>query len=63
MDKKESLENNIVLEKIINNMNDRNKKAMEVMINKGINESVKHMLIDDITGKPLTYGEMRARYG
>ena len=44
-------------------MDERNQKAMNVMQTQGLQAAVKHMCTDDETGRALTYGEMRARYG
>jgi len=44
-------------------MDDHNKKAMDVLTTKGMNAAIQHMFTDQETGLPLTYGEMRARYG
>ena len=44
-------------------MDDYNKKAMDVLTTKGMNAAIQHMFTDQETGRPLTYGEMRARYG
>ena len=44
-------------------MDDANKKALDVMATKGIDEAVKHMFTDQKTGRQLSYGEMRMRYG
>ena len=43
-------------------MNEENKKALKILIEKGGDEAVKHMF--NPTGeKQLSYAEMRARYG
>lgn len=43
-------------------MNEENKKAFKILIEKGGDEAVKHMF--NPTGeKQLTYAEMRERYG
>jgi hypothetical protein len=42
---------------------DLNKKAISVMKNEGIEAAVKHMFTDYVTGRTLTYSEMRHRYG
>jgi hypothetical protein len=43
-------------------MNEENKKALKILIEKGGDEAVKHMF--NPTGdKPLSYAEMRERYG
>ena len=47
----------------IDNMDDLNKKAATILITKGPDAAIKHMFTDQTTGKPLTYGEMRSRYG
>ena len=55
--------NTIINSGIYNNMDKRNQKAMEVWAEKGLDSAIKHMFTDDETGRQLTYGEMRARYG
>ena len=52
-----------IIDKNINKMDDYNKKAATVLKNQGIDEAVKHMFTDQDTGKPLSYSEMRYRYG
>lgn len=52
-----------IINQNIDKMDDNNKKAATIMKNEGIESSVKHMLMDHTTGLPLTYAEMRARYG
>jgi hypothetical protein len=47
----------------MDNMDDVNKKAATILITKGPDAAIKHMFTDQTTGKPLTYGEMRSRYG
>ena len=44
-------------------MDDLNKKAMDVMATQGMDAAVKHMFTDQDTGRQLSYGEMRMRYG
>jgi non-ribosomal peptide synthetase component E (peptide arylation enzyme) len=44
-------------------MDNNNKKAADVMKTQGIEAAVQHMFTDQRTGLPLTYAEMRARYG
>ena len=44
-------------------MDDLNKKAMNVMSTQGMDAAVKHMFTDQDTGRQLSYGEMRMRYG
>lgn len=44
-------------------MDDANKKAMNVFATKGIDAAITHMFTDQETGRQLSYGEMRARYG
>ncbi len=44
-------------------MDDANKKAMNVLSSQGLDAAIKHMFTDQDTGRNLTYGEMRARYG
>ena len=54
---------------VYNNMDDRNKKAFDILADKdktpeqALKEAAKHMFTDDKTGKPLSYPEMRYRYG
>ena len=45
------------------NMDEHNKKALKVMKNEGMDAAVKHMFTDQETGRQLSYGEMRMRYG
>jgi len=44
-------------------MDKRNQKALEVLVNEGSDAAVKHMFTDDVTGRQLSYSEMRSRYG
>lgn len=44
-------------------MDDYNKKAMDVLTTKGMDAAIQHMFTDQDTGRTLSYGEMRARYG
>ena len=44
-------------------MDDHNKKAADVMKTQGLDAAIQHMFTDQETGRQLTYGEMRARYG
>jgi hypothetical protein len=44
-------------------MDDHNKKAAKVLQNEGMDAAIKHMFTDQETGRQLSYGEMRARYG
>ena len=44
-------------------MDDANKKATDVMANEGMKAAVEHMLTDPDTKRPLSYSEMRSRYG
>ena len=46
-----------------NQMDDYNKKAADVMKTQGLDAAIQHMFTDQETGRQLTYGEMRARYG
>lgn len=46
-----------------NLMDDANKTAIDVLATKGIDAAIKYMFKDEKTGRPLSYGEMRARYG
>tara|TARA_B110000503_G_C7115560_1_gene400185 strand:+ start:1468 stop:1728 length:261 start_codon:yes stop_codon:yes gene_type:complete len=58
--------NNIV-DKVIDtsfsNMDNLNKKAVMVMQTEGMEAGVKHMFLDHVTGRALSYSEMRERYG
>ena len=40
-----------------------NKKATDVMAEQGMEAAVEHMFTDQQTGRKLSYGEMRSRYG
>ena len=52
----------IISNNSIISMNDENKKALKILIEKGGDEAVKHMF--NPTGeKQLSYAEMRERYG
>ena len=50
-------------------MDDRNKKVVDILTQndktpeQALKEITKHMFTDDKTGKPLSYPEMRYRYG
>ena len=44
-------------------MDDVNKKGLDVMATEGMEAAVKHMFTDQETGRTLSYGEMRMRYG
>jgi len=44
-------------------MDELNKTAMDVMATQGMDAAVKHMFTDQDTGRQLSYGEMRMRYG
>lgn len=50
-----------------NSMNETEKKeqldALNVLQEKGEKDFIKHVFTDPKTNKPLTYGEMRERYG
>ena len=46
-----------------NNMDDANKKALDVMATKGASDAIKYMFTDQDTGRQLSYSEMRSRYG
>jgi hypothetical protein len=49
--------------KFVEGMDECNKKALDVMATEGSAAAVKHMFSDQETGKRLSYGEMRMRYG
>ena len=56
------------IQTITKNMDSHNAKAMNIMYSQGIEAGVKHMLsstVKDADGKerPMTYSEMRYRYG
>ncbi len=44
-------------------MDDANKKAVNVMAEKGMEAAVNHMFTDEKSGRTLSYAEMRSRYG
>ena len=44
-------------------MDNANKKGIDVMASQGMETAVKHMFTDQKTGRTLSYGEMRTRYG
>jgi hypothetical protein len=50
-----------------NSMNETEKKeqlvALDVLQEKGEKDFIKHVFTNPKTNKPLTYGEMRAKYG
>jgi len=46
-----------------NEMDDANKKGLDVMATEGIDAAIKHMFTEQETGRQLSYGEMRSRYG
>jgi len=46
-----------------NNMDDANKKALNVMATKGASDAIKYMFTDQESGRQLSYSEMRSRYG
>ena len=54
---------NQIIDTTYEHMDDHNKKAADVMKAKGMSAAIEHMFTDQDTGRPLTYGEMRARYG
>ena len=45
------------------NIDEDNKKALNVMKTEGMDAAVKHMFTDQETGRQLSYPEMRMRYG
>ena len=49
--------------KISKGMDSYNKKAMNVLVNKGHNAFVKHCFTHPKTGKPMSYSDMRGFYG
>ena len=44
-------------------MDDANKKALDVMAKQGMEAAVEHMFTDQDTGRKLSYAEMRSLYG
>jgi len=48
---------------LVQNMDDYNKKALEVRINEGEKAMVEHMFKHPETARSLSYGEMRMYYG
>jgi hypothetical protein len=44
-------------------MDNNNKKAADVMKTQGMEAAIQHMFTDQRSGLPLSYAEMRARYG
>jgi len=44
-------------------MDEPNKKALDVMVDEGMEAAVKHMFTDQESGRKLSYAEMRCRYG
>ena len=53
------------LSNIVNtdNMDDDNKTAMKVAETQGLEACIEHMFTEKDTGRKMTYGEMRMRYG
>ena len=45
------------------NMDENNKKIMDIWKEKGVEEAIKNMFIDQDTGRTLSYSEMRMKYG
>jgi len=45
------------------NMDEPNKKALDVMATEGMEAAVKHMFTDEQSGRQLSYSEMRSRFG
>ena len=48
---------------IVNNMDDNNKTASNIMNTKGMEAAIEHMFKHPETGKPMSYSEMRYYYG
>jgi peptide deformylase len=44
-------------------MDDKNLAAAQIMATKGLSAALQYMLTDQETGQPLSYSEMRSRYG
>jgi len=53
----------IIHPSLINNMDDNNKIAANIMNTKGMDAAVEHMFKHPKTGKPMSYSEMRYYYG
>ena len=53
---------NNIIDNNYTNMDDVNKKAATIMKEEGMAAAVKHMFTGE-NGQPLTYAEMRSRYG
>ena len=53
----------IVPQQLINNMDDNNKTASNIMNTKGTGVAIEHMFKHPETGKPMSYSEMRYYYG
>jgi hypothetical protein len=45
------------------NMDEPNKKALDVLINGTEKEFLNHMFTNQVTGQPRSYAEMRMMYG
>lgn len=59
--KKDATANNLI--KMTPKEKEDQTKALEVLRKNGDKAFIKHVFTDPETGKPLNYGEMRARYG
>lgn len=44
-------------------MDDNNKKAVEIWTTQGIDKAIEHMFTHPETGDPINYSEMRSMYG
>ena len=53
----------IVPDSLLGKMNELNSKACKVLNAEGDKAFIKHVFTDQKSGKKLTYGEMRERYG
>lgn len=53
----------IVIDSTPKKMDPLNQAALAVLLTQGTTIAVKHMFTHEITSLPLTYSEMRERYG
>jgi len=44
-------------------MDDNNKKAVEIWTTQGVDKAIEHMFTHPETGDPINYSEMRSMYG
>lgn len=53
----------VVGETIYNDMDDNNKKAIDIMASQGMDKAIEHMFLHPETGEPMDYATMRSFYG